>query len=222
LPTMRLTKTAIERALPRERLYTLNDDRIPGFMIKITENGTKTFVYQYRARGGRSDRTRTLTLGRFGPLTVDQARDLAAAAQAAVLAGQDPAAAKRTSRREMTVSELCDDYLAHGTGTKKASTLSSDRGRIERHIKPLLGACRLSEVTPAMIQRFLKDVALGRTATDVPTKKYGRARVTGGEGTATRTVGLLGGIFSYAVRSRLLEKSPVLGVERYKDKTRER
>ena len=38
-----------------------------------------------------------------------------------------------------------------------------------------------------------------KTATDEKTKKFGRAQVTGGKGTATRTVGLLGGILNFAV-----------------------
>jgi hypothetical protein len=42
----------------------------------------------------------------------------------------------------------------------------------------------------------MRDVAAGKTAVDVKTKKFGRAMVEGGKGTATRTVGLLGGIFS--------------------------
>ncbi len=91
----------------------------------------------------------------------------------------------------MTVSALCDLYLKEGTETKKASTLATDKGRIERHIKPLLGKRLISEIASTDIERFMRDVAKGKTAADVKTKKRGRAIVEGGKGTASRTVGLL-------------------------------
>jgi integrase len=118
----------------------------------------------------------------------------------------------------MTVAQFCDLYLAEGCDTKKASTLVSDRGRIERHIKPLLGKKRVSEIDRADVERFMRDVANGKTATDVKTGKFGRAIVEGGKGTATRTVGLLGGIMSFAVSRHLRKDNPVRGVKRYADK----
>ena len=68
----------------------------------------------------------------------------------------------------------------------------------------------------------MRDVASGKTAADVKTKKHGRAIVRGGKGTATRTVRLLGGIFSFAVRLGMRTDNPTKGVEKYKDRTGER
>lgn len=90
--------------------------------------------------------------------------------------------------------------LAEGCDTKKESTLATDKGRIERHIKPLLGSKRIGELSRADIEKFMRDVAAGKTTVDEETKKRGRAIVEGGKGTATRTVGLLGGIMSFACR----------------------
>ena len=131
-----------------------------------------------------------------GVLTADAARKVASAILADVTKGSDPALERDTKRLEMTVSALCDLYFEEGIETKKASTLATDKGRIERHIKPLLGSRLITEISSADIERFMKDVAKGRTKADVKTKKRGRAIVEGGKGTAARTVGLLGGIFS--------------------------
>jgi integrase len=72
------------------------------------------------------------------------------------------------------------------------------------------------------IDRFMHSVAEGKTATKVKTRRYGLARVTGGKGTATRTVGLLGAIFTYGVRKGVRGDNPVHGVVRYADGQRER
>ena len=73
-----------------------------------------------------------------------------------------------------------------------ASTLTIDKGRVERDINPLLGGIAVAAVTRSDTERFLYDVAEGRTAIRVKTaKKRGLARVTGGRTAATRAVRLL-------------------------------
>jgi hypothetical protein len=159
---------------------------------------------------------RKVTIGSPGKLTTEQAREAAAKILAKAELGEDPADDRAKQRAEITVAQLCDEYLADGCHLKKASTIATDRGRIKRHIKPLLGRKRLGQVTKADVERFLRDVAGGATAVDEPTET-GRSRVTGGKGTATRTVRLLGGIFSYAVDRGYMASNPRLGVKLYPD-----
>jgi integrase len=99
-----------------------------------------------------------------------------------------------------------------------------DRGRIERHIKPLLGRIKVAAVTREDVETFMLDVAEGKTAvrTKDACKKRGLANVRGGMGTASRTVGLLGAIFSYAVRHRMRVDNPVHGIIRRADGRRDR
>ena len=138
----------------------------------------------------------------------------------------------RRKRKAATVAELCDLYLADAEAgrlltrrqtSKKASTLATDRGRIDRHIKPLLGRLSVAAVTREDVDGFMHAVAEGKTAGKTKTaKKRGLAHVRGGRGTASRTVGLLGAIFSYAVRHRMRADNPVRGVMRFADGKRER
>ena len=93
--------------------------------------------------------------------------------------------------------------------SKKPSTLDGDRGRIERHIAPVLGSLKVSAVTRADVERFRDAVTEGATAARIKTGKQGLARVTGGRGTATRAMGLLGAIFNYAIRQGLRNDNPV-------------
>ena len=220
---IKITKTTVEAIAPTECDQIFWDAALKGFGLKITPAGSRVYLVQYRTGGGRSGVTKRVTIGKHGsPWTPDMARTEAKAVLARVTQGSDPAKAKQLDRQMLTISELCDKYLQDGTGTKKESTLSTDKGRIERHIKPLIGKLKLTDVSQGHIKKFIKNVAEGATAIDVKTKKRGRAIVRGGKGAATRTVGLLGGILTYAVELGLLADNPVKGVKRYPDKSNER
>ena len=216
----RITKRTIDALQPQDRDYVRWDGVLTGFGVRVRTGGSKSFVAAYRL-GGRNTPWRRVTIGAVGTITVEVARKEAERIIASARLGQDHAAQKAKKRAEMTVGEVCDLYLAEGCETKKASTLATDRGRIERHIKPLLGKRLIGEVARAEIEKFMRDVANGKTATDVKTGVHGRAIVEGGKGTATRTIGLIGGIFSFAVSRHLRADNPVRGVKRYPDKKSE-
>jgi hypothetical protein len=172
--------------------------------------------------GGRNTPARKVTIGVYGKITVEDARKVASRILAKAELGEDVAAERAHARAEMTVGQLCDEYLVEGITTKKPSTIATDRSRIEAHIRPLLGGRPIGQITQGDVAKFLIDVAEGRTARDVRTRERGRSIVTGGKGAATRTVRLLGGIFSYAVSRGLLKESPCRGVKLYKDGRGER
>jgi integrase len=159
------------------------------------------------------------------------ARDEARRLLGEVVKGDDPTAAKSAKRKAATVAELCDAYLEAAEAgriltrrreVKKASTLVTDKGRIERHIKPLLGRVKVAAVTRDDVESFMHAVTEGETKAWIKTGKHGLARVTGGRGTATRTMGLLGAIFSYGVERKLRADNPVRGIKRHKDGQRNR
>lgn len=215
----KITKSTVDKAKAQAQDYFLWDSELKGFGVKIATGGRKSYVCKFRVGSGRSAPTRRMTIGMHGsPWTVDQARAEARRILGHVANGADPAQEKQDAKKQITVSELCDLYLEHGTGTKKPSTIATDRGRIERHIKPLLGNKKVPDVMRADIKRFLQDVANGKTARDEKTKLRGRAIVKGGKGAATRTVGLLGGIFSFAFDGGLINENPVRGVKRFPDR----
>jgi integrase len=129
-----------------------------------------------------------------------------------------------------TVAELCDAYLAalptlllrRARRPKKPSTIATDRSRIEAHVKPLLGAMPTDAVTSRDVQAFLHKVAAGASAKRERLGRHAVSNVRGGRGAASRTVGLLGSVFAYAVSEGLRPDNPVRGVTRYADGKRER
>jgi len=145
---IKLTRRIVNFARAQSSEFVLWDHQLKGFGLRVRPSGAKSYVVVYRTGHGRAGMVRRVTLGRAGAsFTPEIARKKALAILGAVAAGDDPADERAKARREMVVAQLCDLYIAEGCETKRKSTLSTDRGRVERHIKPLLGQKRVGEVT---------------------------------------------------------------------------
>ena len=175
--------------------------------------------------------SRRVTIGLHGVWTPDAARREAKVLLGQVARGGNPAEERKLDREAITVKELCTRYLedlnnglvlGKGGRPKKATTTSTDVGRIE-HIVPLLGNRRVRDLAKSDITQAVKDIMAGKTRANVKTDKLrGRAIVRGGAGTAARTIGLFGGILTYAVELGIIEQNPVHGVRKPKDQVNAR
>jgi integrase len=216
------------RALrPGEMLW---DTAVVGFGVRRQRGEAVSYVVFYRTAEGRQ---RWFTIGRHGsPWTPDAAREEALRLLGEVAAGRDPAADRRAKRSaaSLTVADLCDRYLADAEAgrlltrgrAKKPSTLYVDRGRVARHVVPLLGHLPVAAVTRQDVEAFMHAVAEGATRGRTKTRPRGVAVVRGGRGTASRTVGLLGAIMAYATGRGGRRDNPVHGVARHADGRRRR
>jgi len=224
----KITKRIVDAAEVRKKDYVVWDDELPGFGLRVFASGKRSYVIQYRAAG----RSRRYTIGLHGVWTPETARQEAKIQFGRVAQGDNPAEERQLDHNATTVKELCILYLndlkaglilGKGGRPKKPSTIVTDTGRIERHIIPLIGTRRVKDLTKADINQVLKDIMAGKTRVSVKTKKLrGKAIVRGGAGTATRTVGLLGGILTYAVEAGIIETNPAHGIRKPKDNVRKR
>lgn len=224
----KLTKRVVDAAELREKDYVIWDDDLPGFGLRVFASGKRSYLIQYRSAG----RSRRYTIGLHGVWTPELARKEAKVQLGRVAQGDNPAEERQLDHNAITVKELCDLYLndlkaglilGKGGRPKKATTIVTDTGRIHRHIVPLIGTRRIKDLSKADINKVLKDIMAGKTRVSVKTKKLrGKAIVRGGAGTATRTVGLLGGILTYAVEAGIIEHNPAHGIRKPKDNVRNR
>jgi hypothetical protein len=93
---VKLTAKSVETIKPptKGRLQ-LWDVALPGFGLRVTEAGKKSWVVMYRYR----DRQRRMTIGRYPAFSLAEAREEARAALRAVERGEDPAEEKRKAKR---------------------------------------------------------------------------------------------------------------------------
>ncbi len=159
----KLTKTEVDNLQPLAAEYFTWSDDPKGFGVKIFPSGVKSFVFQYRTQEGK---TRRYTIGKVSDtLTLEQARKKAKELFFDVLSGKDPMGHKKSRREAITVEELLTRYAASPSFDAKAKTTkATDKGRIERHLIPLMGSKHADIVTADAIRKVQTAIAEGKTA----------------------------------------------------------
>jgi len=218
---MKLGKRTIDALPPVEkgvRFYW--DDELPGFGLRVRANGKKHFIAQYRVGGGKTGRSRRITIGAYGTLTVDDARPTARRILADAYLGKDHAEERDKVREARTIAQLIDAWSKDGALTnrrtgarRRAVNVAGEIALANHHIRPLIGTRKVDSLTKGDIQRLRNQIATGQTRTRRKGRSRGLIKVTGGEGTATRTIRLLSSILSYAVDMGLIASNPALGVK---------
>ena len=214
-----LTKRVVDAAQPRPERYHVWDSHLAGFGLRIESSGTKTFVIRYRTDGGgRSAPRKLVTIGRYGTLTVEEARKQAKTLLGAAAKGDDPAGDRANRRREMTMSALIDLYEEEGCFIQrgqrqgepmKERTKAYTLARLRHHVVSLLGHKRVSEIGTGEIEKFVRDVGAGKTAHDEKMGPRKRIIVRGGDGAARKVVRDLSAVFSFANRRGIMTVNPV-------------
>jgi integrase len=213
----KITKRVVDGVEPRETTYLVRDAEVKGFVLVVTPTSAKSYAVDYRAGSGRGSPKRRLTIGKHGsPWTPEMARVEAKRLLAEVAAGRDPAAARRADRKGLTFSELMDLYLADGVSHKKPSTLRADRGRIQHHLRPLVGKLRIDRIGRVDIERMRNAVTAGRTAQKLAggEKRPSGSMAKGGKGVAAQCVTLVSAVFAFAIERGLCTDNPARGVKK--------
>jgi integrase len=129
------------------------DEALPGFGLRVTAKGSRTFIFQYRA-GAVIRRT---VLGAWGKeLTAAQARKKAESLRGQVRDARDPVAERRAARAELqrqeaaertasavvayTVERLIEQWTEHHLSQRSVSYRKRAPAELRRVLKPWLNA----------------------------------------------------------------------------------
>jgi integrase len=182
--------------------FVLWDSEVSGLCARRQFSDIITYSVIYRTKEGQQ---RWFKLGHHGVWTPTQAREKARQIRFAADNGADPSKDRHELRSGATLAELVDDYLAdmdaHKLNGKKASTKKADRSRIENHIRPKLGKYRVATITQSQIENFMNDCP---------------------PGSARTIIALLGSIFSFGIKKKLLKENPCKGITKPKDNRKTR
>jgi integrase len=152
--SVKLTKTSVDRLpIPASGQTFYRDSELPGFGVRVTAKGVKSFIIEKRVHG----KPQRLTLGKYGELTAEQARREAQKAIGQIALGTDPLAEKHRHRiKGLTLAQVFAEFCA--TRTLKARTLYD----YKRLLEVPLGDWKdkqLTSITREMVSR--RHAALG-------------------------------------------------------------
>ena len=96
-----------------EKSWIAWDDKLTGFGVRVQPSGTKSFIVNYRpGDGGRKAPNKRIVIGRFGRITVDEARRKVQDLLGRVARGEDPADERTEARGVPTLAQAFEGYMA--------------------------------------------------------------------------------------------------------------
>jgi integrase len=186
------SKIGIKQVLAMQPGTIIWDDKVRGFNARRQFSEIVTFSVYFRTQESQQ---RFFKIGRFPVFTPTEARKQAIRILQNVALGKDPADERKALRNAITLAQLCDEYSAH-VNSKKATTIKSDKSRIKMHIKPKLGKYRVGAVTSEMVETFMHSLS---------------------PASGKRSVSLLGAIFTWAIKRKMVAVNPCHGIKKPAD-----
>lgn len=129
----------------------LEDSALPGFQLRLYPSGRKAYLLRYTYNGTRQ----VITIGGAEVLTLGEARKRAIALKQVLLDGHNPA----ERRLEPTLQEFAAIYIANHAKPHKRSW-QKDEQRLNKHLLPVFGARRLSQISRADVQRLRDNIGV--------------------------------------------------------------
>jgi integrase len=150
-----LTDRAIQglKPAPTGKRHLVWDAQVPGLAVRVTDQGKKTFVLCVRYPGSGNPAPRSL--GAYGAITLEAARDKARDWHSLIRSGTDPKT-HEAARRADTLQAICEEYLKREG--KRLRSADLQRRLLERLVYPVLGSRPIDSIKRTDIIRLLDQI----------------------------------------------------------------
>ncbi len=208
-----LTKRFIDGVeIPEEGQVKVYDEKLTGFGLTVFSSGKKSFFVEYGAKGQR----RRMTLGQYGRLTPDAAREMAQARLGEVVKGADPLAEREARQAMLTFSAWVEEYL-RGVRLRKKQPREDERFLSPRPEPKKHGRKRgegEEKHTAALIVDRWANRPLDRiTRRDIESAMVEMA--SRGNTSANRWLAAVRACLSHAVLSGVIATNPAKGIKHF-------
>ncbi len=168
------------------------DPSMPGFGLRVSAGGRKSWIVMYRHEGVK----RRYTFGNYQSMSLADARETAADTLRAVAHGTDPAGSKKAAREAETFADLAAEYLERHAKRKKRSW-RKDALALKRDLLPRFGRMKARAVTRKDVLRMLDEIV----ERDAPIQ-------------ANRTLEIIRKIYNWGIIREIVETNPCQMVEK--------
>ena len=152
---------------PKGETYGQMDSIVPGFGVRVSETGRKTFILVARFPGSLHPTRRAL--GIYGALTLEQARNKARGWLEDIRKGTDPRDAEERQRqaeqkkRANTFATVVEDFINHEVIGPDPANPKQRRGaksarELRAYFVPLWGDMPIVDITREQIQKAIKGI----------------------------------------------------------------
>ncbi len=124
-----LTDLLLRKLKGKDERTELWDAKLPGFGVRVSPAGTKSFVLLYRFRG----RPQRLTLGRYPVLGLGEAREMAKEALNQIARGIDPKQGKEVSSQSRLFGDVADEFVRVHCAQRNRASTRKETARIIEH-----------------------------------------------------------------------------------------
>jgi integrase len=156
MPTRRFIAQTVKSLKPRRQRVDYFDSATPGFGLRLTPAGIKTWFFMYRVNGKR---LRRWTIGRYPTLSLADAREKMKIASGDLAKnGVDPASTKIQSRTARTIGDLAAEYLTRHAMVKKRSWRADD-WQLKKDILPAWRHRPVKDIKRADVVALLDNIA---------------------------------------------------------------
>ncbi len=140
-----ITEAIVKAAQAGEKTMFIRDRALPGFALRVTPGGAKSFVVEGRAKG----RFLRYTIGSTSKFTVAEARAAARKTLVGMADGKDPQTIKRAKREQSaTLGAMLESYI--GAKNIRPSTAAHYRSQMRRCLGDWLEK-PIASITPQMV-----------------------------------------------------------------------